>query len=341
MHDIGKIGCVLNLNKPGKLTQDEYEIFKKHPGYGRDILEPIKFLHPLIPGVHLHHERWDGRGYPLGLKGNDDPAHRAHHRRRRHLRRDDERSRLPPRAPARGRRHRDRALLGDAVRSRGLATRSAKASTSTARASSRRGTRSPNDRARPRARSLARACSRSRSAAALVALARALSSPDAGARTCRSESRPRRRRHRTTSGRRPRRRRPMRSTVKSALESADGAQVRVRAYLVAVDAPCPACNVGAPARSTKTCSVERRRATARSTPTGCLPCPDPAATISDEVPTASARAEEPDAPRGRGGGRAAASSRRPPLPAHRRVPRHGRESGPELEVTDVRAIDAR
>jgi response regulator RpfG family c-di-GMP phosphodiesterase len=73
MHDIGKIGCVMNLNKPGKLTQDEYEIFKKHPGYGKDILDPIKFLHPLIPGVHLHHERWDGRGYPLGLKGNDVP----------------------------------------------------------------------------------------------------------------------------------------------------------------------------------------------------------------------------------------------------------------------------
>ena len=73
MHDIGKIGCVLNLNKPGKLTQDEYEAFKKHPGYGRDILEPIRFLHPLIPGVHLHHERWDGRGYPLGLKGPDVP----------------------------------------------------------------------------------------------------------------------------------------------------------------------------------------------------------------------------------------------------------------------------
>src|SRR4051812_3155719 len=73
MHDIGKIGCVMNLNKPGKLTQDEYEIFKKHPGYGRDILDPIRFLHPLIPGVHLHHERWDGRGYPLGLKGNMVP----------------------------------------------------------------------------------------------------------------------------------------------------------------------------------------------------------------------------------------------------------------------------
>jgi response regulator RpfG family c-di-GMP phosphodiesterase len=73
MHDIGKLGCVMNLNKPGKLTQDEYEIFKLHPGYGKDILDPIKFLHPLIPGVHLHHERWDGRGYPLGLKGNDVP----------------------------------------------------------------------------------------------------------------------------------------------------------------------------------------------------------------------------------------------------------------------------
>ncbi|HEX9298129.1 MAG TPA: HD domain-containing phosphohydrolase [Polyangiaceae bacterium] len=73
MHDIGKIGCVLNLNKPGKLAPQEYDIFKKHPGYGRDILDPIKFLHPLIPGVHLHHERWDGRGYPLGLKGNDVP----------------------------------------------------------------------------------------------------------------------------------------------------------------------------------------------------------------------------------------------------------------------------
>ena len=73
MHDIGKIGCVMNLNKPGKLSQEEYEIFKKHPGYGREILEPIKFLHPLVPGVHLHHERWDGRGYPLGLKGGVIP----------------------------------------------------------------------------------------------------------------------------------------------------------------------------------------------------------------------------------------------------------------------------
>ncbi len=73
MHDVGKIGCVMNLNKPGKLSQEEYEIFKKHPGYGKDILEPITFLHPLIPGVHLHHERFDGHGYPLGLKGKNIP----------------------------------------------------------------------------------------------------------------------------------------------------------------------------------------------------------------------------------------------------------------------------
>jgi len=73
MHDIGKVGCVLNLNKPGKLTQSEYEIFKRHPSYGKDILDPIKFLQPVVPGVHLHHERWDGRGYPLGMAGQEIP----------------------------------------------------------------------------------------------------------------------------------------------------------------------------------------------------------------------------------------------------------------------------
>jgi len=73
MHDIGKVGCVMNLNKTGKLTAAEYEVFKRHPAYGREILDPIKFLQPVIPGVHLHHERWDGRGYPLGLAGQDIP----------------------------------------------------------------------------------------------------------------------------------------------------------------------------------------------------------------------------------------------------------------------------
>lgn len=73
MHDVGKIGCVMNLRKPGKLSQREYEVFQQHPTHGRDILEPISFLHPLIPGVHLHHERWDGAGYPLGLEGQEIP----------------------------------------------------------------------------------------------------------------------------------------------------------------------------------------------------------------------------------------------------------------------------
>lgn len=67
MHDIGKIGCVMNLNKPGILTDREYDSFKRHPTFGRDILEPIAFLSPIVPGVHFHHERWDGSGYPTGL----------------------------------------------------------------------------------------------------------------------------------------------------------------------------------------------------------------------------------------------------------------------------------
>ncbi len=73
LHDIGKVGCVLNLNKPGKLTREEYALFKKHPGFGRDILEPIAFLEPVVPGVYSHHERWDGHGYPEGLKGQGIP----------------------------------------------------------------------------------------------------------------------------------------------------------------------------------------------------------------------------------------------------------------------------
>ncbi len=73
LHDIGKIGCMLNLNKTEELTDEEYRDFKQHPVHGREILRPIKFLHPLISGVYLHHERHDGRGYPLGLSGDEIP----------------------------------------------------------------------------------------------------------------------------------------------------------------------------------------------------------------------------------------------------------------------------
>lgn len=73
LHDIGKLGCHTNLNKPGKLTDEEYEIFKQHPTYGKEILEPIEFLNNVIPGVEYHHERWDGKGYPAGLKETSIP----------------------------------------------------------------------------------------------------------------------------------------------------------------------------------------------------------------------------------------------------------------------------
>lgn len=74
MHDIGKMGIRYeDLNKIEPLTEAEYEMFKSHTTRGKWILEPIAFLHHLIPGVYHHHERWDGRGYPLGLKGEEIP----------------------------------------------------------------------------------------------------------------------------------------------------------------------------------------------------------------------------------------------------------------------------
>jgi putative nucleotidyltransferase with HDIG domain len=74
MHDIGKLGIRYeDLNKVEPLTEAEYEMFKSHTTRGKWILEPIEFLHHLIPGVYHHHERWDGRGYPLGLRGEEIP----------------------------------------------------------------------------------------------------------------------------------------------------------------------------------------------------------------------------------------------------------------------------
>lgn len=74
MHDIGKLGIRYeDLNKAEPLTEAEYEMFKSHTTRGKWILEPIRFLRHLIPGVYHHHERWDGRGYPMGLKGESIP----------------------------------------------------------------------------------------------------------------------------------------------------------------------------------------------------------------------------------------------------------------------------
>ena len=74
LHDIGKIGVPDSvLNKPGKLTDSEYEIMKQHPIVGADILKDIKMIPGLDIGAKYHHERYDGKGYPSGLKGEDIP----------------------------------------------------------------------------------------------------------------------------------------------------------------------------------------------------------------------------------------------------------------------------
>jgi putative nucleotidyltransferase with HDIG domain len=71
LHDIGKLGVPAEiLDKPGKLSDQEYEIMKAHPETGAKILEPIKEYKVLIPTILHHHERFDGKGYPHGLSGN-------------------------------------------------------------------------------------------------------------------------------------------------------------------------------------------------------------------------------------------------------------------------------
>lgn len=74
LHDIGKIGIDKRIvNKPGALTEEEFAKIKKHPGIGSRIIAPIRFMEEKLPGVRHHHERFDGRGYPDGLKGGDIP----------------------------------------------------------------------------------------------------------------------------------------------------------------------------------------------------------------------------------------------------------------------------
>jgi HD-GYP domain-containing protein (c-di-GMP phosphodiesterase class II) len=74
LHDIGKIGIAdAVLQKPGKLTKEEFEIIKKHPLIGRDILQEVHGFRSYLPMVELHHENPDGTGYPWGLKGDDIP----------------------------------------------------------------------------------------------------------------------------------------------------------------------------------------------------------------------------------------------------------------------------
>src|ERR1035437_10288215 len=74
LHDIGKLAVPEQIiNKPGKLTHEEFEKMKVHPLVGAEILERVAFPYPVAPIVRSHHERWDGTGYPEGLSGQEIP----------------------------------------------------------------------------------------------------------------------------------------------------------------------------------------------------------------------------------------------------------------------------
>jgi PAS domain S-box-containing protein len=74
LHDIGKMGIPDNiLLKPGPLTDEEWEIMRRHPDYAYHLLKPIQFLRSSLDIPYCHHEKWDGTGYPRGLKGEEIP----------------------------------------------------------------------------------------------------------------------------------------------------------------------------------------------------------------------------------------------------------------------------
>jgi len=75
LHDVGKIGVDDRvLKKPGVLTPDEFSLMKQHPIKGANIMRPIAQLKEMLPGIELHHEHMDGRGYPYGLEGHQIPV---------------------------------------------------------------------------------------------------------------------------------------------------------------------------------------------------------------------------------------------------------------------------
>ncbi|HME59524.1 MAG TPA: HD domain-containing phosphohydrolase, partial [Terracidiphilus sp.] len=74
LHDIGKLAVPEHIiNKPGRLSPEEFEKMKIHPIVGGEILERVNFPYPVVPIVRSHHERWDGKGYPDGLQGEAIP----------------------------------------------------------------------------------------------------------------------------------------------------------------------------------------------------------------------------------------------------------------------------
>jgi HD-GYP domain-containing protein (c-di-GMP phosphodiesterase class II) len=74
LHDIGKMGIPDSiLLKPGPLNDDEWRVMRQHPVLAYELLTPISYLRPAIDIPYCHHERWDGTGYPRGLRGDEIP----------------------------------------------------------------------------------------------------------------------------------------------------------------------------------------------------------------------------------------------------------------------------
>ena len=118
LHDIGKLEVSTEiLNKPGKPTEEEWAELRQHPLHGETLVAPLRdWLGSWTEAVGYHHERWDGKGYPREIAGEEIPLRRTHRRDRRRVRRDHLGTLVQG-----GRRRRrgpggDRALLRDAVR---------------------------------------------------------------------------------------------------------------------------------------------------------------------------------------------------------------------------------
>ncbi|MEW5940760.1 MAG: HD domain-containing phosphohydrolase, partial [Chloroflexota bacterium] len=74
LHDIGKLGVPDEiLYKPGPLTEQEWQAMRQHPQFAYDLISPIEYLHPALEIPYCHHEKWDGSGYPRGLRGKEIP----------------------------------------------------------------------------------------------------------------------------------------------------------------------------------------------------------------------------------------------------------------------------
>ena len=117
LHDVGKLGVPTKLlQKTGGLTEDEFAAIKLHPVRGLEMLSDIEFLDEAFKGILHHHERIDGTGYPMGLRGHADPGVRPGHRGGRRVRLDDVDAVLPRRARGRRGDRRAAAVQGHPVR---------------------------------------------------------------------------------------------------------------------------------------------------------------------------------------------------------------------------------